>query len=358
MYLNDKTKTIVDNCRFCWMCRHVCPIGNATGQERNTARGRALSVSLLVRGAATPLDVAENVYECALCGACTNNCMTGWDPRVFVQELKPELLMGGAAPDFVTRLLENEQKTGNVWGEQDARPDALFSAEGDTLLFMGQYAALRCPDATENALALLQKAGVRPALTRGQDSGAALWFLTGKTAETKERAVACAKAINHYATVVVYDPVDLSLMLHEYKEWGIAVTAKIVGFNEYLLSLIGAGKLRPGKSDRVYTPQDHYAYARELEDTETLRRLIETVGTTREMLLHGKEANMAGHAVMEAYMPAVIARAAQNRWQEARRMGLDTLVTENPAEHRALSAACPAGCRVLSVEQMLMENML
>ena len=40
MNITEKAKNIIDNCRFCWMCRHVCPIGNATGQERNTARAR------------------------------------------------------------------------------------------------------------------------------------------------------------------------------------------------------------------------------------------------------------------------------------------------------------------------------
>ena len=38
MNITEKAKNIIDNCRFCWMCRHVCPIGNATGLERNTAR--------------------------------------------------------------------------------------------------------------------------------------------------------------------------------------------------------------------------------------------------------------------------------------------------------------------------------
>ena len=37
-------------------------------------------------------------------------------------------------------------------------------------------------------------------------------------------------------------------------------------------------------------------------------------------------------------------------------MGCKTLVTENPDEYVALKDACPKGCRVLSVEEMIMEN--
>ena len=51
MNISEKSKEIMANCRFCWMCRHVCPIGNATGLERNTARARALGLSLVARDA-------------------------------------------------------------------------------------------------------------------------------------------------------------------------------------------------------------------------------------------------------------------------------------------------------------------
>ena len=49
MQFTQKSKEHIDSCRFCWMCHHVCPIGNATGLERNTARARALGLSLVAR---------------------------------------------------------------------------------------------------------------------------------------------------------------------------------------------------------------------------------------------------------------------------------------------------------------------
>ena len=49
MVMSDKAKQHVDSCRFCWMCHHICPIGNATGHERSTARARALGISLVNR---------------------------------------------------------------------------------------------------------------------------------------------------------------------------------------------------------------------------------------------------------------------------------------------------------------------
>ena len=74
--MNDNCKKHVDSCRFCWMCRHICPIGNTTGLERNNARARALGISLVNRGVYDISEVIDNVYECACCSACTKECVT------------------------------------------------------------------------------------------------------------------------------------------------------------------------------------------------------------------------------------------------------------------------------------------
>lgn len=357
MNITEKAKGIIDSCRFCWMCRHVCPIGNATGQERNTARARALGCSLVVRGATELKEIADNIYECTLCGACTNNCVTGWDPKVFIQELKTEIVLNGVAPDYVLALFEKYQKSGNVYGATVCDcPGEVFKTKSDVCLFVGQDALYKSPESVKNAVALLGKAGVKVVVDQNQDSGAALWFLTGKTQETQNAAKNCAQTLNKYKTVIVYDPVDLALLRHEYNEWGIGVKAKIVGFNEYVLGLIESGALKIKKSNREYSLQDNYAYARELDDVHTGRKLIERVGVVKEMLLVGKEANLAGQLIMAEYMPDVIEKVARERWTNAINMDCKTLVTENPAEYVMLKVTAPDGCRVLSIEEMLLEN--
>ena len=358
MNITEKAKKIADSCRFCWMCRHICPIGNATGQERNTARARSLGVSLVVRGATELKEIADNIYECTLCCACTNNCMTGWDPKVFIQEVKTEIVLNGETPAYITALLEKYQETGNVYGATACQClDGLYSTDSKTLLFVGQDALYKSPESVKNAVAVLNEAGVKVSLTKEQDSGATLWFLTGKTQETQNAAKKCAERLNAYETVVVYDPVDLKLMLHEYKEWGIEIKAKVIGFNEYLLSLIESGKINLKKSANEYSLQDNYAYARELDDSQTGRKLIEKVGVVKDMLLVGKEANLAGQLIMSEYMPNVMEQVAKDRWTNAINMECKTVVTENPAEYVALKATRPDGYRVITVEEMIMENM-
>ena len=50
--ISEKANKIADGCRFCWMCRHICPTGIATGREEFTPRARGLMVSMLKRGGA------------------------------------------------------------------------------------------------------------------------------------------------------------------------------------------------------------------------------------------------------------------------------------------------------------------
>lgn len=360
MNITEKAKNIIDNCRFCWMCRHVCPIGNATGLERNTARARAMGASLVVRGATELKEIADNIYECCLCGACTNNCMTGFDPKVFVQEIKTEIALNGLLPDYILKLINNYTESGNVYGAKrcSCLDDLYKDKKTDVLFVVGQDALYKSPESVKNACKLLTTANVEFAMNeKADDTGSALWYLLGKTEETKKAAEACANVMNGYKTVIVYDPVDLKLMLHEYKEWGIEVKANIISFNQFVLDLIESGKICPKNIGNKYTLQDNYAYARDLDDSITARKIIEKVGTNKEVLLISKEADNAGSLIMAEYMPDVIKMVAERRWGQALNMGCKTFVTENPAEYELLKANTPEGCRVITVEEMVLENL-
>ena len=358
MNVSENAKNIISNCRFCWMCRHICPIGNATGLERNTARARAMCAFLVVNGDTKSEEIADNLYECALCGACTNNCMTGFDPKVFVREMRTQLVLEGKTPEYIVKLIENYVNCGNIYGEEicDCIKSDLIEKNSDTLVFMGSDAVIKSPTSVKNVKTLLDKAGIDFTFSENNDAGSSIYFLTGKTNETLETAKKTATLMNKYKTVVVYDPVDLSMILHEYKEWGIEVNAKIIGFNEYLLGLIESGALKVKKSNVEYTLQDNYAYARELDDVNFGRKLIEKVGVVKDVLLIRKEANLAGNLIMNEYMPEVIKMVAFNRFEEARRMDCDVIVTESPAEYEILKANLPQGKRVISVEEMILEN--
>ena len=126
------------------MCHHVCPIGNATGLERNTARARALGLSMVAREAIEYTDdVIKNVYECCLCGGCMTDCVTGWDPVMFTKEARLGAALDGKLPEYVMTMLGNIAESGNIYGEKeiaDVLKNAIadLPAKADVLFFIGK----------------------------------------------------------------------------------------------------------------------------------------------------------------------------------------------------------------------------
>lgn len=341
------------------MCRHICPIGNASGQERNTSRARALSLSMVTRGEEYSEDKIENVYECALCGACTKDCLTGFDPVKFTKEARLIAALDGKLPAYISKLAENAMSTGNVYaakyGAKLKKVIAALPEKADTLFLLGKDAPYKCPDNAAEAIELLTRAKVSfTVLADEPASGYALDFLIGAADETKKQMEKAAAVINGYKTVVCYDPADAKVLLREYKEWGIAVTAKVYTFTAYLSKLIKGGSIKPKKSEAEYTYQDSPLLARDLEETEKARNVLASCGTLREMLVNSGATILAGNLIMNEYMPEVMAHVAEDRWQNAKGVGAVTVVTACPAEYVMLKATKPASMNLKTIEEVLL----
>lgn len=360
MQLSQKNRETVDACRFCWMCRHICPIGNATGQERNTARARALSLSLVVRdGAEYTPDVIDNVYECALCGGCTQDCITGWDPVPFTKEARLAAALDGKMPVYVEKLMDNIEASGNIYGAKKldkALADAIQKAskKSDTLFFLGEDARYKVPGQAVKAIEVLQKAGESVTILEDEPaSGYSLDFLLGPAEETRQIMEKTAEQLN-YKTIVCYDPADAKVFLREYREWNLPLKAEVITFTQYLAQLIAGGKLKLKQGKKELTPQDSPLLARDLEETQAVRDILAACGTVKEMLLNGKATMLAGNLIMNTYMPDVMRLVAEKRWKDVEGVEADTVVTCAPAEYFMMKETQPKGKKVMTVEEAVL----
>lgn len=243
MNLSDKAKQHVDSCRFCWMCHHICPIGNATGHERSTARARALGISLVNRNAIELSEIMDNIYECCTCGGCVNVCVTGWDPVMFTKETRLKAALEGALPEYINKLVDNCLETGNAYGETEISAELKkaiesHSAKTDTLLYLGVDARYKVDCQAIKAIKVLEKAGVEfTVLCDEPASGSQLDFLISAADETKKQMEAAAKVFNDYKTVVLYDPNDAKTVKQLYKEYGIEVKADAVTYTSFVAEI-------------------------------------------------------------------------------------------------------------------------
>ncbi len=336
------------------MCHHVCPIGNATGLERNTARARALGLSLVLRDSIEySEDIIDNVYECSLCGGCMTDCVTGWDPVMFTREARLGAALDGKIPEYIMKLITNLQETGNIKGVKSENTIPEFP-KTDVLFFTGEN--VRANGCAKAAADVLKAAGVDFTILKDEpNSGYTLDFMIGAAAETKTLMEECAKTLNEYKTVVCYDPADAKVMKREYKEWGIDVKAEVFTYTEFVAKLIRDGKLALKKSDAVFTPQDSPLLARDLEETEPIREILSACGEVREMLLNRQYTMLAGHYVMNEYMPEVMRKVAENRWFNAKNADAEILVVASPAEYEALLATKSEGIELMKLEEAVLK---
>lgn len=354
MQFTQKSKEHIDSCRFCWMCHHVCPIGNATGLERNTARARALGLSMVARDSIDySEDIINNVYECSLCGGCMTDCVTGWDPVMFTKEARLGAALDGKLPDYVMTMLSNLQDKGNIYGTANENNIPKFE-DSDTLLFLGEDT--RAKGCAKEAVELLKKAQVDfTVLENEPNSGYSMDFLIGAAAETKAVMENCSKILSKYKKVICYDPADAKVMLREYKEWGIDLKPEIVTFTAFVAGLIKDKKLTIKKSSLTFTPQDSPLLARDLEETEPVRDILSECGEVKEMLLNREHTMLAGNLIMNEYMPDVMKKVAQDRWINAENAEAEILVTTSPAEYIILSAVKPENIELMKLEEAVLK---
>ncbi|MBO5726689.1 MAG: (Fe-S)-binding protein [Clostridia bacterium] len=360
MNLSEKCKQHVDSCRFCWMCHHICPIGNATGQERNTARARALGISLVNRGAIDLAEIMANIYECGGCSACVHDCVTGWDPVMFTKETRLQAALEGKLPEYINVMVDNCLETGNAYGKTElceklTAAIADHSAKTDTLLFLGADARYMACEQAVKAIKALEKAGVEfTVLADEVPSGAQLDFLIGAADEAKQQMVNAKAVMDNYKTVVLYDPTDAKVVKQLYKTYGIELTANAVTYTAFLADLVKNGQLKGVNGGKTVVYQDPFQLSRNLEETEEARTVVSAFATLHEMLLNREQTVWAGNILMAQYMPEVINKVAERRLFNVKSIGEKAIVTACVSEYVALKNVNQNDIEILSIEDLIL----
>ncbi len=146
-----------DNCRYCLMCRHVCPVGHITRLETLTPHGWGLLIASQRRGLISwNASSVDKLFSCADCGLCRSHCVTDQPLPDAIAAARAEVAAQGLAPADLYPLNEALLRWGNPY--QPAEPQAP-SGQGDVALFVGDEAVYLWPSALDAALALLKAVG-------------------------------------------------------------------------------------------------------------------------------------------------------------------------------------------------------
>lgn len=347
-----------EKCRFCFMCRHLCPVQLQTGKEINTPRAKGLVLSMVNKGAEIfDKDMAQTMYECLLCDACVNDCATGYQPPIYIREARTEAIVNDLAPESVMALIENVENVGNIYGVD--KPS--FAQEGaDVLVYVGEVAACKVPQMAKSLLQVLHKAGISAKVLADEPaSGAMLADLMGYVDEVAQQAKRCAEAINAAGpkTVVVLDSYDAQIMKQEYARFGCEIQAEVVTATAYVAKLIEEGKLTAKAENGVLAAcHDDDRLARTFYEFAPIRAMTKAAGfAVTEMFNKERLAKSCGSAVALAYMENIATRVAAGRWDDLLRTEARVMVTANPQAWLCLAQVIPADCQLVDIYTALAE---
>ncbi|MCC8193866.1 MAG: (Fe-S)-binding protein [Deltaproteobacteria bacterium] len=365
--ISEKAVKNFTACRFCLMCRHLCPVGLKTGNEGNTPRAKALLLSYVNTGTPFSAEMAQDMYECCLCYACASGCETGFEPPAYIREARTMAVVQNVVPAGVRKVLDALAATGNLFGmAPDEVSPALREAiralppKAKTLLYLGGTARYKEPEIALAVIRLLQKAGV-PFTVLGDEpaSGAELGDLIGFVDEVREAGRQCAQAVNgaDAETIVVLDPNAARMFTQQYAEWGIGLKGNVVTATRFAADLLREKKLVPRSVRLSATFQDDPVLTRELDETEPPREILAALGVDlREMFLNRTRVKSGGTALLHEYAPRIAALTGEGRWADALRTGASALLTATPDTFYVMRGTRPDSMRIQDIFVLLEAN--
>jgi Fe-S oxidoreductase len=353
-------------CRYCWMCRHVCPVGHVTHRETHTPHAWALMIDAQSRGTLKWNDDSTNeLYACADCGMCRTHCVTDQSLPDAIAEARASVAKAGIAPKAVYSLHEKLQKWGNPYQEgASSKP-----AKGEVGVFIGDAAAYLGPQVWEAAIKLLEAAGLKPVpVGVGRSNGvlaSSLGFPDTATAHAK--AVLSDVAAAGCRELLVLAPGDRYAFERLYLErlniaWPAGVAIKEV--TAVLAEVAAAGRLKfRNRTDApAYTYHDpchgpraghHHAAPRAL--------LAAALGASSavDMFWREQRAHPCGAiGGLEFTQPAIAGRLADARLEDAASRGAKWVIADDPGCLNHLRGrAGEGGLEVRGLYELLVEQL-
>ena len=333
-------------CRFCWMCRHVCTVGNATANESDTPRGKTLLLYSTLMEMMTPsTEMANVIYNCALCYRCKEDCVGGFDVPQVMLATRAEIAEDGLYPDSVRKrvesLREKLMQDMKEQGELRAKIESNvgnFPDRAQVALFGGDSTCTYTPGALLGAAKLLREAGVEFTLPRGENYSGFEFYEMGFSADAKKEALSTVDALNEVLdtskgvpTVVVLDPSDSWALEDLYGKWGVETSFEVVDFSSFIHKLAKEERIKFRRRDMELTYHDPCHLGRLYRVFVQPRELLTMIPGVvyREMYWNQSQAHCCGGHLRSAN-PEVADKVGKQRVEQIRETGVHVVVTSCP----------------------------
>jgi len=327
----EKYKDTIKACRFCFMCRHLSPIGNVTFKESDIPRGRALILDCLLknRDNLKNNDYIQTIYNAELSAACRYHCVSHYDENGLLLAAREDIVEAGLAPENVKLLAKELQ---NVKFH--------IEGKGETLYYIDPYTQQYQPEIVQAFIDLTQNVKT----IQGGDTGKALKVL-GFTNEAKVVAEMFKSAIKASGckTLAVSCPAAYDALKNDFPIDGISV----LHTSEYLKKL----NLKSVRSQSAYYLDSDYLknYNKLNAPTELLTSLgydLKMFGTNPEESYSAGE----GSVVYDKLNPKLTQKLCDYIYSLVENIDHALLITASPYTRYVLTKFNPQ-IKIISLEQ-------
>ena len=359
-----------ESCRYCWMCRHVCPVGHVTQRETLTPHGWALMIASVKRGTLQwNAETAAALYACADCGLCRAHCVTDQPLPEAIVSARAGVAAAGIAPPEAYALHESLRAWGSRYGARDRR---VPQAQGDVGIFVSDTALHAAPHALDAARRLLDTVGVHAVpVAFGRSNGhvaSALGF--PDTAAALARAVLDDVDAAGCRTLLVLGAEDQYAFERLYRErlyherlgldWPADVA--IVSVSTVLADAHANGRLAFHRLDEPppYAYHDPCHAPRIAWNAAAPRALLRAVlgADPVELFWRGSRAHPCGAiGGLEVTQPLMAARLAEARLADAAASGARWLIADDPGCLQNLTRHRADGVEVRGFYELLAERL-
>jgi heterodisulfide reductase subunit D len=238
----------LNNCRFCVMCRHVCPVGNATGKESAAPRGLALNIYAAEQGLAAVSRESHKhlIAGCTLCGACYESCITQQNLPEVILAARGKAVASGSVCAEAAAVKDSLLTYGNPFGENIERFNGgRVAAAASVVFFPGCTALYKEHNVAKAAIEIMDMAEVNYTMLTGMDCCAAPLMELGFSEEFSAHAEKLKRKIvdTGAKTVVTVCPTCAYWMNASFRKMGKPSDIEVLNFADYVAGLIKGGKI-------------------------------------------------------------------------------------------------------------------
>ena len=325
---------------------HKCPSYAYGSLESHSARGRISIARAILEGELVyDEDVADRIFSCTLCGACSEHCLKQLDIQDIYQAMREDLAAKGLTPKGLKHVVEltlaehnpfdKEAGTRLDWLKDKSRVDV----KAKTAYFVGCTPSFSKRTMARGGAELLNKLGVDYTISSDEWCCGHPLMAAG---ERQKAAELMAHNIETYQALGVERIVFTCTGCYEtFKKEMPKVLGKPLPFETmHLVELVaeeiekGRVTFEPMPGGVVITYHDPCTLGRGLGVYEAPRKIIEAIPGTRlaEMPRNQGDSFCCGAGAFVRYdFPELTETAGKDRWAEAVETEANLLLTSCPA---------------------------